>query len=56
MRITIRCQPGEVADAVEAARTAYAVASVGRPIKTGNAGQPGEVSVTIRAALRRPTP
>lgn len=53
MRLQIFCQPGEGDPAVNAARGAYAVASVGRPIKTRNAGQPGEVAVTIRAALRR---
>lgn len=51
MRIKLLCQPREVDRAVAKVRAEFAVASVGRPIRTGNAGQPGEVAVTIRAAL-----
>lgn len=53
MRIKVFCRPGQVDGAVNALRAGFEVASVGRPIKTRNAGQPGEVAVTIRAALRR---
>jgi hypothetical protein len=52
MRIKLYGQPGEMPNAVRALGLGFEVASVGRPIKTRNAGRPGEVSVNIRAALR----
>lgn len=54
MRIKIYGHPREMGDAVKALNAGFVVASVGRPIRTRNAGAPGEVSVTVRAALRRP--
>jgi hypothetical protein len=54
MRIKLYLQPTEkLADHVAALELGYEVAFVGEPRRTGNAGQPGEVAVSVRAALRR---
>jgi hypothetical protein len=53
MRIKLFCQSHEVAEAVTALRAGFTVTSVGRPVRTGNVGQPGEVSVHASVAIRR---
>lgn len=56
MKIRIYCEPSQVNDALVAASAGFRLDRVEQIRATRNAARPGEVSVTVRAEIRRPEP